>query len=782
MNWKMLKNDFKRNKTGNTALLLFMALAAGLVAAAVIIVTQLVVSISGMYETAQPPHFLQMHKGEIDQTAIDSFNESYEGVTSWQTLVIIDVYGDDLTIRGEETFTLADCVLDIGLVTQSEEHDFLLDEERNIIKLEDGEIGIPVILLDSYDIELGDTVTLTGNGVNKEFTVTAFVHDAQMNSTMCSSTRILISDGDYAELFGKVGEEEYLIETYFTDTAMAADYQSAYEQAELPQNGPAITYTMIFLLSALTDIMMALIFIMVSVLLIIIALLCLKYTVMAAMEEEIGEIGTMKAIGMSYKDIRSMYLGKMKILMAVGIVLGYMLAVIGTNVFTGHISRTFGKQNLSVLTLGIPVLACGLVYIITNGYCKRILKKMKKVTVVDALVTGKGFGKKEKVKNGLHRSRRMAVNPLLSVRETLQNFGGFVIVFIVMCIVAGIMIVPVNLVNTMESEAFITYMGSATEDVLIELETGDNLEGRYEGMKQVLDEDTGIQAYKESYVIRAAAVNTDDESMSLHVECGAEAGQGLEYLEGTAPAEPDEIALSNLNADEAGKSIGDTLEITWNGTTQIFTVSGIYQDVTSGGYTAKSRYDFPGQEPSRYSFAVSLAEGVDAKAKAAQWSDEMGGGYAILPAEEFVSQTLGGVVKQIKTAAAAVVIIGFLLAGLIILLFMKLRLAKDASQTAALKAIGFSNRDVRKQYLYKIMLTAVLGVAAGTLLANILGSGLASAVFSIMGLGITKITVIINPWIAVILIPAGLLAAAAAMTWASSGRIKEYNIISMINE
>jgi putative ABC transport system permease protein len=33
---------------------------------------------------------------------------------------------------------------------------------------------------------------------------------------------------------------------------------------------------------------------------------------MAALEEEIVEIGTMKAIGMSYRDIRNLYLTKYK--------------------------------------------------------------------------------------------------------------------------------------------------------------------------------------------------------------------------------------------------------------------------------------------------------------------------------------------------------------------------------------------------------------------------------------------------------------------------------------
>lgn len=782
LSFKMLKSDFKRNRAGNMALILFMALAAGLVVAATIVVTQLFTSINGMYETAKPPHFLQMHKGEMNQEAIDEFNASYDGVTGWQTVALINVYGDDLRIYGQDTFDLSDCILGISFVKQNPEYDLLLDKDRNKIHMEKGEIGIPVILLDSYDINLGDTLVLTGNGVTREFTVTAFVHDAQMNSTMCSSTRMLISDGDFEEFFGNIGEQEYIIETYFTDSGMASGYQSAYEKAGLPQNGPAITYTMIFLLSAFTDIMMAMVYILVSVLLVLVALQCMKYTVMAAMEEEIGEIGTMKAIGMSYEDIRNLYLGKIKILVAAGIVLGFVLATICAKGFTGHVSGTFGSQPVSILTIGIPVAACGILLIITNHYCKKILKKLKKITVVDALVTGKGFGKKERVRDGLYQSRRMSVDLLLSVREIVHNFSGFFIVFVVMCIVSGIMIVPVNLLLTMESKEFISYMGSSVDDILIELEQGENLENRYENMIQLLDHDADIEMYQEFRRVRAVVMNAEGEEMILHIDSGDHVGEGLVYLNGNTPSMENEMALSKLNADEIGKSTGDTIMVSWEGSQKKFTISGIYQDVTNGGYSAKAVHGFAGADSEQYSFSVNLGDGIKVREKADLWSSQMGGGYTIEPMEEFINQTLGGVTRQIRTATIAVVVIGILLAALIVLLFMKLRLAKDASQIAAMKAIGFNDSDIRKQYLYKISLVAVIGIAAGTLVSNFWGDNIASMAFSMMGLGITRITFFINPWITFFLIPVVLLAVAAGMTIFSSGQIKEYHIISLINE
>lgn len=782
MNIKILKNDFKRNRAGNVSLLLFMTLAAGLVAVAAIVVTQLLTSMTSMYQTAMPPHFLQMHKGEVDQAAIDDFNASYEGVVAWQSLPMIDVYGDELTVYGQESFRLTSSRMDISLVKQNDNYDLLLNADRKPIRVKDGEIGIPVILLDAYDIRIGDKIVLESQGVSKEFTVSAYVHDAQMNSTLVSSTRMLISDSDFDGLIGRVGETEYLIETYFTDSSMASEYQTAYENANLPQNGQAVTYSIIFLLSAFRDIAMAMVLTLASVLLVLVALMCVKYTMMAALEEEIGEIGTMKAIGMSFKDIRSLYMFKYRLMVGSGVVMGYVLAMIFSSVFTDHVSRTFGKGETSVLALGIPVLVCLVLYMIASHYSKRVLKKIKKLTVVDALVFGKSFGKKERVKDGLYKSKKMPVNLILSIRETVYNLRGFAIVWIVLTIVAGIMIVPANLLTTMESKEFITYMGSAMDDILIEIDPGENIDGKYEVLKQMLLAEEGIQNYTELRRVRVETLNADGGRMNLHVDAGNQAGSELQYLEGNAPLQESEIALSKLNADEIGKGIGERIMIRYGEVEREFMISGIYQDVTSGGYTAKAVYGFPEVESEKYQFSIILEPSIEAKEKAAQWSTLMGGGYDIVPMEDFIHQTLGGVSRQIEVAVIAVSILGYLLTALIVVLYMKLRLAKDMAQIAAMKAIGFTNEDIRMQYLYKIGMVSLLGIVVGTVAANMVGESLTSGVISIMGFGITRISFVMNPWIVWLAIPLTLLAVAITMTWMSSKQVKAYNIVALINE
>lgn len=68
----------------------------------------------------------------------------------------------------------------------------------------------------------------------------------------------------------------------------------------------------------------------------------------------------------------------------------------------------------------------------------------------------------------------------------------------------------------------------------------------------------------------------------------------------------------------------------------------------------------------------------------------------------FLNQTFGGVVKQLESVVYVIVIIGVFLEILIAVLFLRVRLAKDLSEIAVLKALGFSENDIKEQYLVKM--------------------------------------------------------------------------------
>lgn len=777
MYYKILSNDFKKNPGKHFILLLFMTLSVTLAVSVFLMLVQLFTSISSMYETAQPPHFLQMHKGELNQNAIDEFNRSYPGVEYWQTVPMIDLVGDELKVisgQTQEQFTLTDCRLDISLVKQNETYDVLLDWDRNILSMKKGEIGVPVILLEQYDIRIGDEICLQCGNTDKHFVVADYVYDGQMNSTLCSSTRFLISDDDFEELFGQVGETEYLIEAYFANSDMAGEYQSAYEESayHLPKDGQAVTYTMIFLLSAMTDILMAMVFFMIGVILLMVAMICLRYTILAKLEEDLPEIGTMKAVGIPAKGIRSLYMGEIRILMGIGCVAGYAVAIPVESFMTGHISRTFGRCRLGMITyiaaIGVALLVYGMILLFTG----KVLNRLRKVTVVDALVTGKGFAKERKTKDGIHKARRLSVNLLLGMQEVRHGYG---IIFALLMIVTFLVTVPYRMVQTMEDKAFATYMGTASYDVAIEVEQGENLEKRMMAVEQLIQSEQE-NGYADRYArlcrVRLQAEDQEGKLQGIHIDTGEEAGKGIRYLTGQAPATETEIALSCLMAEQLGKNQGESVTIICQDKEQAFLICGIYQDVTSGGKTAKTVYAFPEEEAEKYAFEVNLGEKPDSRERVAVWREELGKGYTVEYMEDFIGQTLGGVTAQVRQAAYAAFIIGICLIGMIVMLYMNLRIAREAGMLAGKKVIGIPLSAIYRQELYPVLLAGGLGTVSGIVLAGIAGDRLFSTFFGMLGLGIKQIEFVPMSVSLYVLIPGLLLAVLGMVTMVSCRQIK----------
>ena len=771
-----------------------MCLSVTIAASVVFLLWQLFSSITSMYETAKPPHFLQMHLGTIEQADIDEFNESFEGVTYWQTTPMIDLYGDNIIVTGDDkSYTLSDCRLDISFVKENNQYDVILDEKRVPLNLAAGEIGVPMIILDQYDISLGDKIMISANGTWKQFTVAAYVYDGMMNSTICSSTRFLISDVDFDLLLGNIGETEYLIETYFTDSSLASAYQTAYEQSEkeLPKNGQAITYTIIFLLSALTDILTAFVFVLTGIMLILVVVICLRYVILAELEDDVVEIGTMKSIGIPDKGIENLYLAKIRILMFVAGVVGFLLALLFLPRLTGHISRFFGAQPLDVQSLLWAFVSVVLIYCIILLFAKKVLRQIKIKTIVDLLVLNDGFSKKVKVKTGLYKSRRLSTNALIGLQEARKGYG---IILILMLIITILVMVPIRSLQAMQAQDFVTYMGSPICDLLVEVTQGDSLEERNVKLSNLLREEAEkgyVQNIDVLRRVRLQAFSNTGEPVGVHVDTGLAAGKGIVYLSGSNPSDEKQIALSYLLADELGKEVGDMVDITTDHQTYRLEICGIYQDVTSGGKTAKTIYDFPGELSEKYTYQLELSADISAfdtsayDISADEFADtlksKLGSGYSIKSMDGFLEQTLGGVTARLSLAVYLVILIGFVITVFIVLLFMELRLARTMRALAEKIVMGISVKAICMQELYPMLFTGATGVILGVIYTELIGEKIVSALFSLLGLGITSFSFSAMT-ISCIFVPVSLILILVIINLSVCMKIKKIDISGYFNQ
>ncbi|NLJ47092.1 MAG: ABC transporter permease, partial [Treponema sp.] len=271
----------------------------------------------------------------------------------------------------------------------------------------------------------------------------------------------------------------------------------------------------------------------------------------------------------------------------------------------------------------------------------------------------------------------------------------------------------------------------------------------------------------------------DGSESSLKVELGDHSVFPVAYSEGRAPGAPDEIALSVLSAQDLGMRVGDRLAAAVDGEWRDLRVAGLYSDVTNGGKTAKAAFS-GGEAPVLWAVVqASLRDPSRSREKAEAYASAFP--YAkVSSLQEYVSQTFGPTIRAIRSASRISLGVALVLAALITLLFVRMLVARDRVSIAALRALGFRNSDLIRQYLARSALVAGIGVLAGSLMANTLGESLVGVLISLFGAASFEFAA--DPLSAYILIPLAVALAALAATAAGAAGAGRIDVAQTIRE
>ncbi|HDR6311295.1 TPA: FtsX-like permease family protein [Bacillus cereus] len=767
---RMLKRDFSQNKMIITILFMFIMLSSLLMASASSNVINLLNSMDQLFKVSNAPHFVQMHAGEIDQKSIESFVAKTPFVKEQQTAEMIQIGGSNIFIK-KKNEAEHNSVMDISFVKQNSKFDFLLNLNNEVIDVRKGEIGVPIYYMQKYNLRIGDKIWVFKNNNELELTISSFVRDVQMNPSIVSSKRFVISDEDFERVKGNFEEREYLIEFQLTDVNKINEFETLYESSNLPQKGPSITFALFKTLNSLTDGIIAAVLIIISALLMVIASLCIRFTIMTSMEEDYREIGIMKAIGITSKEIQKLYVTKYVVIAASGCICGYILSLFVTKIFTSNISLYMGTANTSVLHFIVPLIITTLLFLAVILFCRLILRNFRRITAIDALRSRDNLGKR-KVKSSflLSQTKITNVNIFIGIQDVVKRFKLYRVLSIVLIIAVFMIVVPVNFLYTIQSPEFVNYMGTGKSDIRIDLQQSEIIEKRFKDVISYIRNDEEVEKYAAFVTSTFKVVNADGTHENLHVEVGDFTQFPLDYIQGMAPENENEIGLSYMNANELKKNVGDKIVLFVDGKEKALTISGTYQDVTNGGKTAKASFSYNSENILWYVVNVDMKPTVNLQEKVKEYKHNFSSAK-ITDTDDYLTQTLGETIKQLRLVTQVAILIAILISVLITAMFFKMLLAKDSSQILIMKNIGFSYKDIRIQYITRSIVIVLLGIVTGTLLAATFGEMLVSWFGSFMGAAHIKF--VVNPIVSYVICPAILFISVTATTLFSSFTMKQ---------
>lgn len=707
MNKRMIINDIKANRLVSAATFIFMAVTAMLLGLSIFLFAGLSDSIDRLMAEAETPDFLQMHTGELNKKQLMAFTQQREDVEKMQICAFLNLQNSQISI-GSNSFV--NNMQDNGLCCQSELFDYLVDAENKVIQPAEGEVYIPVCYRKEYGIKPGDIMRIG----SEELTAAGFLRDSQMNSMMASSKRFLVSDADYEKL-RPLGSEEYLIEFRLREGSDINAFATAYRDAGLPDNGPAITYALIRMMNALSDGLMILVILLISVVVLFISMLCIRYIILTQLEKDRSDIGMLKAVGISRQDIRKLYFSKYLFLSAAGCLTGIILAVITGQPLGTHMKELYGEAGNTGLIYSCMIFGslAAEAIILLSVYAN--IRRTDKMTAVEAL-----YSKNAQVKKNL-----------------------WLPVTVITAAALFMILVPWNMRSTLNAPEFVTYMGIGESQIRIDIRQTDNVEDKAAAMTEEIEQDKRVRDHVLMQTGSYKTVLPDGASYDLMIENGDHSRFPVRYTEGRYPEKENEIALSVLNAEEMGLKQGDTVivcrEMKDGGISEVnCTVCGIYSDITNGGKTAKGCLKDPGDAtPVMWSIIyLSLCDDQLAGAWTGEYQQRHASfedGVRVTLIADYLKETYGQTIRNISNASAVSAAMSGIILLVVILLFLRLVIWRERSDSSLRKALGFTSTDISRDYLKKALLYILPGIVLGIFAGIVPGQSLAAMLLRSMG-------------------------------------------------
>ena len=750
----ILKKDLKRKKAMNIILLVFIILATMFVSSSVNNIISVTTALDDYLEMADAPDYLIM---TIDKTVTSDIDEIMDSATSIERyekeqvlfMAADHIHFEDASLQALTGTNMLQSDKDLAA-------NYFLSDGSILESVEPGELSITAGKAEDIGVELGEKVTSTVDDICCEYTFAGTMKDACLGSNMNNMTRYIISGTDFerftsneavaVDYCGKL----YYIYTDDLDTTIS-ELSVASENFGFAGDKSLLKFTYIF------DMMITGILLVISAILIAVAFVVLRFTIVFTISEEFREIGVMKAIGISNSRIRGLYLVKYMGLSVLGAMIGLAF------------SFPFGEliMRLSAMTIIIknqnPVLVnflCAMMVIaVILLFCYGCTGRVKKMTPIDAIrngQTGERFRKKSLISLG---KSRIAATSFLAVNDIISAPKRYSIITLNFILCLSLLLILSNTVATMKSGSLITTFGMTDYDVSLPLDK-EIMEYMQDGGDQTLEADlaemektlaaNGMPADCITEVLFVLPIEHKDKKTNITMMQGTGTTTDMyEYIEGDAPQNPDEVAITRISADKIDAEIGDTVTIkTYDGEKE-FIITAYFQSMNNLGDGVRFHQDAELnyiEAQGGTGVQVIFQDDPD-DAEIQRRAEKIESLYSkkvdVTTCKEDVAQMLG-VTKTLDSIKSMIVILTIVLTTLITVLMERSFIAKEQGEIALMKAIGTRSSRI---YVYHALRFAIVGIVAimiGEILAMPLTQLCIDPVFKMMGLE-TGVKYTINP-------------------------------------
>lgn len=770
---RILRNDLKRKKTTNIILFLFIILATTFVASGINNVITVMNGTDYYLDQAGVGDFIIITMGDHAVGSLDEMLYTEPAIKDYRSEQVIFGASDDLTASNGSKLECKNMIIYQSISNSALR--FFDKDNREITAIKPGHIYACGAFVSKNHLKPGDTIYLEHSGVKLTFILDGMAKDALLGSDFMGNTRFLLNHKDMQLLLANdTIASHYRGEICYIDTDDVSAMSSAITTvSNVAFDGTCSTIKMCYVM----EMIVAFLMLILSICLIIVSFVVLKFSITFTIEEEFREIGVMKAIGISNRKIRSLYIIKYLLLAIAGAFIGFFTSLPFGNVLLKSVSSKMVLGNAGG-RLG-NVLGAVLVVCLIVAFAYHCTRKVKNSTPLDAIRNGQ-TGERYQNKSALRIHKCPMDNSIfMALNDVLSNPKRYVAIWLSFCLCTLFVLILTNTVSTIKSPNLIHTFGTETDLYLTDIKRA--MELMHDGKEKALGYlDQMSRQLSEERMPASCCVEVQYkypitfEGRDFTLTCQ----QGLHtkmsdytFTEGSMPKSPKEIAITPQIAQITGAGIGDVITIHFGEKDLDCMVTGYFQTMHHMGELIRLHED----APTDFSYISAMLhfqidftdnpskEEIELRKERVK---ELYNTDNIMNTTEYCIDCTGGVADTLESVQILFLGITLVVVLLVTILTERSFIAKEKGQIALLKAVGFTDKAIIKWQVFRFALVGLASVILAAALSIPMTKLCITPIFGMMGA--MNIQYQIEPINIFVLYPGVILTATLLITWSTA--------------
>jgi Predicted ABC-type transport system involved in lysophospholipase L1 biosynthesis, permease component len=710
------KANLRKDKSQAIGLLAFALIAALLLNIGLLLMVRYGDYFETRAEELHSPHYVLIENKNLYKQSQADYIKNYPGVTEVETeSALVNGLAEIPYNNGK---TLASIIyLNAGTSRNMNDLELI---EGSVPEASD-EICLPYMFNVGGGYEIGDKFTVNVDGAKTTYKVCGFTEEIAFGSPSYNTYQVYLSASGYERVLEKYPDWECMIlRARMQDPANSGKLligclkeftfkSDAYDSGVVSMVEWNDIITARTAMSRITSIVMVLF----AVLIVLVSMLVIRFRIRNSIEESMTNIGALKAVGYTGRQLLWATVLQFCAVSAVGAVAG-VGASYGLLPFVSQVLKVQSAMDWSpgfdMMTSLISFIAVVLLALSVAWLSARRIKKLQPLAALRQGLVTHSFKRNH---FALDHSRG-SLSLLLAMKSSLQAKGQMIMIFVIVAAVSFMSVAGVSIYDNigLHPDTFGKLVAGEVPDAMFTIKDADDAENVLNYIEQ------SKYARKTLYFNQNFLVSGDINLSNFIVD---DFGllEGTMLYDGRYPKHDNEVVIGGNLAQIEGKIIGDKIELTKDDNAAEYLIVGFMQVANNNGLVSAMTVKGMRRIQSDYK-PTGIYVYLEDNTKTADFikyvekehSDVLSNSTNI---QELMEAQLG--VYGTIFSAVAFAILGVTILVIIIVLYLMLKtvILRRRRELGIQKALGFTTFQLMNQFVFNFIPIIMLGVVAGGL-------------------------------------------------------------------